>query len=141
MSKSLAYDLRAYLYNTADTRETTDTQKVLSLVSPELQGKVFFEWFGEWILQVTYIADGSPPFVVEVARALNIQVYAPREHINQRRTLFALDRGIHGCIFDREMGFDELVGRQTPNLGRYVLEVSRRDSKAVLGCMDSDFRK
>jgi hypothetical protein len=94
ISQSLGKDLRAYLYNTSEARQARVSQEVLSLVSPELQGKVFFEWFGEWILQVAYIADGSPAFVVEVARALNIQVYAPVETIHQRRTLFALDRGI-----------------------------------------------
>lgn len=94
ISPSLAFDLRAYLYNTSEVRESRDYQEVLFLVSPELQGKVIFEWFGEWILQVSYIADGSPPFVVEVARSLSIQVYAPRESITNRRTLYALDRGV-----------------------------------------------
>jgi hypothetical protein len=94
ISKNLAFDLRAYHYNTSEVRESRDYQQVLALVSPELQGKVIFEWFGEWILQVSYIADGTPAFVVDVARLLNIQVYAPRETINARRTLFAMDRGV-----------------------------------------------
>jgi hypothetical protein len=69
-------------------------QSVLSVLSPELQGRVVFEWFGEWVLSVPYIGKGSPPFVVEVARNLALQMYAPKEVIIQRRTLFALERGI-----------------------------------------------
>jgi potassium voltage-gated channel Eag-related subfamily H protein 7 len=94
LSGSLSKDLRSYLYCSEKIIVARQYQSVLSVLSPELQGRVVFEWFGEWVLRVPYIGKGSPPFVVEVARNLALQMYAPKEVIIQRRTLFALERGI-----------------------------------------------
>jgi len=94
LSGSLSKDLRSYLYCSEKIIVARQYQTVLSVLSPELQGRVVFEWFGEWVLSVPYIGKGSPPFVVEVARNLALHMYAPKEVIIQRRTLFALERGI-----------------------------------------------
>merc|ERR1719240_120665 len=94
LSGSLSKDLRSYLYCSEKIIVARQYQTVLSVLSPELQGRVVFEWFGEWVLSVPYIGKGSPPFVVEVARNLALQMYAPKEVIIQRRTLFALERGV-----------------------------------------------
>jgi potassium voltage-gated channel Eag-related subfamily H protein 7 len=94
LSGSLSKDLRSYLYCSEKIIVARQYQNVLTVLSPELQGRVVFEWFGEWVLGVPYIGKGSPPFVVEVARNLALQMYAPKEVIIQRRTLFALERGV-----------------------------------------------
>jgi hypothetical protein len=94
ISPALSRKMRRYLYSCEEIIMARQYHGVLSLLSPEIQGEVVFEWFGAWVLKVNYIANGTPAFVVEVARSVLLQMYAPHERINQRRTLFALERGI-----------------------------------------------
>ena len=41
------------------------------------------------MLQIPYISNGTPAFVIDVARSVGLQLYAPHERINQMRTLSA----------------------------------------------------
>ena len=76
LSSELSKDLRRYVYS-AEKIITAKQQHlvVLDSLSPDLQGRVIFEWYGEWVMRVPYIKDASPAFVLDVARVLNLQMY------------------------------------------------------------------
>ena len=61
ISTELAADLRKYVYSAEKVIQARQHHlEVLNSLSPELQGRVIFEWFGDWVLRVPYIAGGSP---------------------------------------------------------------------------------
>jgi hypothetical protein len=94
ISGELATDLRKYVYSAEKVIQSRQHHLgVINSLSPELQGRVIFEWFGDWVLRVPYVARGSPGFVVEVARNLMLQMYARGEAISQIRAMFALEKG------------------------------------------------
>ena len=95
LSSELSKDLRRYVYS-AEKIITAKQQHlvVLDSLSPDLQGRVIFEWYGEWVMRVPYIKDASPAFVLDVARVLNLQMYNRGEVISQPRTLFAIAKGV-----------------------------------------------
>jgi hypothetical protein len=90
----LAKDLRQYLYNSERKLITNDYLRVLGMVSPELQGRVIFHWFGSWLVNVSFINDGAKGFIVDVARALGLQIFGAKERITRQRTLFAINKGV-----------------------------------------------
>jgi hypothetical protein len=95
LSSELSKDLRRYVYS-AEKIITAKQQHlvVLDSLSPDLQGRVIYEWYGEWVMRVPYIKDGSPAFVLDVARGLNLQMYNRGEVISQPRTLFTIAKGV-----------------------------------------------
>merc|ERR1719160_901283 len=109
----LARTLRMYMYSTRHKIHMSRNRQVLSMVSPELQGRVIFAISGAWIKKVGFLQTVSMHFIVELARRVRSELFAAQESVCQPRTLFAIEKGLawrHGrCLAVGSVWGDDLI--------------------------------
>jgi hypothetical protein len=109
----LARTLRMYMYSTRHKISMSRNRDVLSMVSPELQGRVIFAISGAWIKKVGFLQTVSMHFIVELARRVRSELFAAQESVCQPRTLFAVEKGLawrHGkCMASGSVWGDDLL--------------------------------
>eukprot|EP00930_Biecheleria_cincta_P023788 TRINITY_DN17114_c0_g1_i2.p1 TRINITY_DN17114_c0_g1~~TRINITY_DN17114_c0_g1_i2.p1 ORF type:complete len:654 (+),score=76.26 TRINITY_DN17114_c0_g1_i2:135-2096(+) len=92
--------LRAFFFQTQDLQRVQSFQSVIQQMSPALQGELALTVNEVWVRKVWYLDtnfDKLPvEFVVGVAGALRIAVFAQQEFFGEPWTLYILHRGL--CV-------------------------------------------
>merc|ERR1719387_1062561 len=109
----LARTLRMYMFSTRHKIHMSRNREVLSMVSPELQGRVIYAISGGWIKRVGFLQSVSMHFIVELARRVRAELFAAQESVCQPRTLFAIEKGLawrHGkCLAVGSVWGDDMI--------------------------------
>eukprot|EP00437_Effrenium_voratum_P004244 CAMPEP_0181427966 /NCGR_PEP_ID=MMETSP1110-20121109/16438_1 /TAXON_ID=174948 /ORGANISM="Symbiodinium sp., Strain CCMP421" /LENGTH=582 /DNA_ID=CAMNT_0023551183 /DNA_START=55 /DNA_END=1803 /DNA_ORIENTATION=+ len=86
--------LRRYFYESRSLTRLHEQKQIIAQMSPMLQGEVSTQLLGNWIEKVGYLNNLDCEVLVQVARKLKAQLFAPKEAIDNDRALFVVRRGV-----------------------------------------------
>jgi hypothetical protein len=97
LEPAVANALRSSLCQKRAAWTVAQEQSILSRFSPALQGILAAGQTRSWLPRISYLINGSTPFILQLAQCLTSQSFIPEERINNKvRTLFAIEKGI--CV-------------------------------------------
>lgn len=96
MPRSMSMQIRTYMYEAREVARQRMQTPIIQQMSPMLQGQMAMQLHKAWLEKVWYLREIDGQALVNIARRLQADFFAPNEEVACSRTLFILRRGI--CI-------------------------------------------